>query len=87
MGRSKSLAGPYLTQTNTRMLDGAYTTLLPGDATHPGQGGQSIYQENGQYYLVYHAYTAPTGDPVINVRPLFFDREGWPTLDPCLAVP
>jgi arabinan endo-1,5-alpha-L-arabinosidase len=87
MGRSQTLSGPYLTKANTRLLDGAYTTLLAGDSTHPGQGGQSVYEENGQRYLVYHAYTAPTGDPVINVRPLFFDQSGWPTLDPCQAAP
>jgi arabinan endo-1,5-alpha-L-arabinosidase len=87
MGRSRTLAGPYLTKDNTSMVDGAYTTFLAGDATHPGQGGQSFYEENGRFYIVYHAYTAPSGDPVINVRPIFFDQADWPTLDPCLAAP
>ena len=87
VGRSQKLTGPYLTKDNTRLLDGAITTLLPGDSNHPGQGGQSVYMENGQHYLVYHAYTAPSGDPVINVRPLFFDNSAWPTVDACQAAP
>jgi arabinan endo-1,5-alpha-L-arabinosidase len=85
MGRSATLKGPYLTKDNKRMLDGAYTLLLAGDTNHPGQGGQSFYEENGQLYMVYHAYTAPSGDPVVNVRPVFFDKMDWPTLDPCLS--
>ncbi|MBC8133253.1 MAG: arabinan endo-1,5-alpha-L-arabinosidase, partial [Deltaproteobacteria bacterium] len=86
MGRSATLKGPYLTKDNRRMLDGAGTLFLGPDANHPGQGGQSFYEENGQVYMVYHAYTRPTGDPLISVRPIFFDRTDWPTLDPCMAV-
>ena len=87
MGRSQARNGPYLTRDNRRMLDGAYTVLLAGDAMRPGQGGQSFYEENGQLYMVYHAYTAPSGDSLINVRPVFFDPAGWLTLDPCAAAP
>lgn len=87
MGRSQNIAGPYLAKDGKRLLDGAYTVLLAGDAAHPGQGGQSFYQENGQLYLVYHAYTAPSGEPVLNVRPVFFDASGWLTLDPCASAP
>lgn len=87
MGRSENIAGPYLAKDGKRLLDGASTVLLAGDATHPGQGGQSFYRENGQLYLVYHAYTAPSGEPVLNVRPVFVDSSGWLTLDPCAAPP
>jgi arabinan endo-1,5-alpha-L-arabinosidase len=87
MGRSENIAGPYLTKDGKRLLDGAYTVLLAGDTAHPGQGGQSFYEERGQLYMVYHAYTAPSGDPVLNVRPIFFDSSGWPTLDPCASAP
>jgi arabinan endo-1,5-alpha-L-arabinosidase len=86
MGRSRTLKGPYLTRDNQRLLDGSYTLLLAGDTNHPGQGGQSFYEESGQLFMVYHAYTAPTGDPLVNVRPIFFDSTDWPTLDPCLAA-
>ena len=86
MGRSTTVQGPYLNKTGARLLDGASTPLLVGDATHPGQGGQSFYEENGQLYMVYHAYTTPSGDPVTSVRPVYFDSAGWPTLDPCLAA-
>jgi arabinan endo-1,5-alpha-L-arabinosidase len=86
LGRSSTLRGPYLAKDNRRLLDGFYTLLLAGDTNHPGQGGQSFYEENGQLYMVYHAYTAPSGDPLINVRPIFFDQAGWPTLDPCTAA-
>jgi arabinan endo-1,5-alpha-L-arabinosidase len=87
LGRSRTLKGPYLTRDNKRLLDGSYTLLLAGDTTHPGQGGQSFYEEGGQLFMVYHAYTAPTGDPLVNVRPIFFDSTDWPTLDPCMAAP
>lgn len=87
IGRASTLKGPYMTQDNRRMLDGAYTTLLRGDANHPGVGGQSFYEENGQLYMVYHAYTRPSGEAVINVRPIFISQSGWPTMDPCMAAP
>jgi hypothetical protein len=35
--------------------------------------------------MVYQAYQPPSGQPILNIRPIYFDASDWVTLDPCLA--
>jgi arabinan endo-1,5-alpha-L-arabinosidase len=84
-GRATKVTGPYLGKTGAP-INGASVNLLPaGSDGNPGQGGQAFFKENGQYYMAYHAYQRPTGNAVLNVRPIYFDATDWVTLDPCLA--
>jgi arabinan endo-1,5-alpha-L-arabinosidase len=84
-GRATKVTGPYLGK-NGGPVNSAYVRLLPpGSDGNPGQGGQSFFKENGQYYMVYHAYQPPSGASLLNVRPIYFDAADWVTLDPCLA--
>jgi arabinan endo-1,5-alpha-L-arabinosidase len=86
-GRSKTVTGPYLGSNGVNWGTSPYTLFLTGDADHPGVGGQSFFRDvNDQLYMVYMAYTAPTGDAILNVRPMWFDANDWPTLDPCKAA-
>jgi arabinan endo-1,5-alpha-L-arabinosidase len=75
-GRSLNVTGPYVDKAGQALTSGGGTLLADG-SQHPG-GHNSVFEENGNYYLVYHIYT-----PGINlqIRRLFFDSQGWPTLD------
>jgi hypothetical protein len=64
----------------TAMLSGGGTLLSDGSGQPGGHNG--IFEENGSYYIVYHAYTPGN---TLRIRHLFFDAQGWPTLDPKLG--
>jgi arabinan endo-1,5-alpha-L-arabinosidase len=83
MGRSKNLHGPYLTKEGKSWVDNNYTVLLAGDHEEPGRGHNGIFAEGDTTFMVYHAYTrSADGASLLNIRPLYMDEAGWPTLDP-----
>jgi arabinan endo-1,5-alpha-L-arabinosidase len=84
-GRADKVTGPYLNRMGASINSAAETLLAAGQDGNPGQGGQSFFKENGQWYIDYHAYQPPTGGSVLNVRPVYFDADDWPTFDICKA--
>lgn len=80
-GRSTGITGPYADKAGTAMLSGGGTLLSDGSGQPGGHNG--VFEENGNYYLVYHAYTPGN---TLRLRRLFFDAQGWPTLDPDQAA-
>lgn len=83
MGRSDKLEGPYLTKEGTSWEDNNYSLFLAGDEKEPGRGHNGFFTENDTTYIVYHAYTrAADGAPLLNIRPMYIDKDRWPSLDP-----
>ncbi len=83
MGRSKSVTGPYLNKKGESWLDNKYTLLMAGDEARPGRGHNGFFTENDTTYIVYHAYTrAADGQSLLNIQPLFVDKDGWPSIVP-----
>ena len=82
MGRSKNIEGPYLNKEGKSWVDNHYSLFLAGDSTAPGKGHNGFFTEGDSTFIVYHAYTrAANGTSLLNIKPLFIDKEGWPTLD------
>jgi arabinan endo-1,5-alpha-L-arabinosidase len=81
-GRSNKVSGPFTTKTGTSMVTSNYDILLAGDKEHPGQGGQSFFVDHDSLFMVYHAYTAPSGKSMLNIRPVYLDKSNWLTMDP-----
>lgn len=80
VGRSKDVLGPYMDAEGNSMLDGGGTLVLEGDSRFKGPGHNSVLNDSGRYYLVYHTYDAENrGQPVLQIRPLIWDEKGWPT--------
>jgi arabinan endo-1,5-alpha-L-arabinosidase len=79
-GRSQSVTGPYTDKAGVALTSGGGTLLSDG-SRYPG-GHNGILEENGNYYLVYHTYTPGI---TLQIRRLFFDAQGWPTLDAAAA--
>lgn len=75
-GRSASVTGPYVDKAGRQLTSGGGTLLSDG-SQYPG-GHNSVLEENGNYYLVYHTYTPGN---TLQIRRLFFDSQAWPTLD------
>lgn len=82
MGRSKKVTGPYLDKEGKSWVDNNYAVLLAGDSTAPGKGHNGFFTEGDTTFIVYHAYTrAAKGESLLNIKPLYIDEEGWPTMD------
>ncbi|MBR2359213.1 MAG: family 43 glycosylhydrolase [Bacteroidaceae bacterium] len=77
-GRSKKIEGPYLDKEGKRMDQGGGTYLYGPDKENFGIGHNSVYEFDGQWYFVSHAYKkAHDGNAHLFIRPLLFDKKGW----------
>ena len=82
MGRSKNITGPYFAKNGDSWLDNKHSLLLAGDYDEPGRGHNGFYTEGDTTYIVYHAYTrSADGKSLLNIRPLYIDEDGWPTVE------
>ena len=80
VGRSRRLGGPYLDHEGRALLDGGGTVLIEREGSLIGTGHADVFSDGGYDYLVHHAYDATSGyEPVLNVRRLVWDDEGWPS--------
>jgi arabinan endo-1,5-alpha-L-arabinosidase len=82
MGRSRTLQGPYLNKQGESWVDNKYTLFLEGNYSEPGRGHNGFFTEGDTTFFVYHAYTrSANGASLLNIKPLYIDEEGWPTLN------
>lgn len=82
MGRSRNLHGPYLNKKGESWVQDHFSMFLQGDYEEPGRGHNGFFTENGITYIAYHAYTrAFDGAPILNIKPVYVDEDGWPTME------
>ena len=87
VGRSTKVTGPYLDKNGERWTDNKYTLFLAGDTAEPGRGHNGFFTEHDTTFMVYHAYTrSAAGAPLLNIKPMFWGSDGWPTLDTAQQV-
>lgn len=87
MGRSKTLTGPYLNKQGESWLDNKYSLFLEGNYDEPGRGHNGFFAEGDTTFIVYHAYTrSANGASLLNIKPLYMDADGWPTLNSADAL-
>ena len=80
VGRAAEITGPYLDRDGKPMLDGGGTLLLSGAGRWRGPGHNSVFQEHGADWLVFHAYDAEDrGASKLRIEKLTWDAAGWPT--------
>ena len=78
VGRSRKITGPYVDKTGKRLLDGGGSLLLKRDSRWVGPGGESIWMgRHGKDLIIYHAYSAKTGRPSMQLSTLVW-VDGWP---------
>jgi arabinan endo-1,5-alpha-L-arabinosidase len=84
-GRSKTIEGPFLAREGGDMLHGLGTVILRGDLEEHGRfrgpGHCAVFHDDdGQDYIVYHAYDARNGGAsTLRIAPLVWSEDGWPT--------
>lgn len=83
VGRSESVTGPYEDADGTPMTEGGGTLVIESTPNWKGTGHNSVLQEDGKTYLVYHAYSdrggQNEGTPHLRISPLEW-ADGWPTV-------
>jgi arabinan endo-1,5-alpha-L-arabinosidase len=87
VGRSSQITGPYADRDGKPMMDGGGSLVYAGSDRWRGPGHNSIYIENGVYWMVYHAYDADmNGAPVLRIEALQWDKDDWPVSPSALAA-
>ncbi|MBN1575081.1 MAG: arabinan endo-1,5-alpha-L-arabinosidase [Chitinispirillaceae bacterium] len=82
VGRASKVTGPYGDKDKVAMNSGGGTLIDDGDERWIGPGHNGVFVENDTVFLVNHAYDAQAnGASKLMIRPLYWDRDGWPTLD------
>jgi arabinan endo-1,5-alpha-L-arabinosidase len=82
VGRSENITGPYVDRDSVEMLKGGGTQVTFPTDRWRGPGHNSILQENGVEYIVYHAYDAENqGVPTLRIDQLVLDADGWPSIN------
>lgn len=87
MGRAKTIEGPYLNKEGKSWTDDQSSQLLKGNESEPGRGHNGFFTEKDTTYIVYHAYTrSANGVSLLNIKPLYMDADGWPTVTPTATL-
>ncbi|MBI5768307.1 MAG: arabinan endo-1,5-alpha-L-arabinosidase [Verrucomicrobia bacterium] len=82
VGRADQITGPYLDRDGKNLLDGGGTPVLATDGAFIGPGHAGIHVAEGREWFSCHFYngTTPRGTPMLALRPLAWDRDGWPVV-------
>ena len=84
VGRSKTVAGPYLDRTGKDMAQGGGTLFLEGDKQEWEAAGHcAAYNFDGEDIFICHGYSAKqNGAAMLIQRPITWTADGWPELKP-----
>lgn len=87
VGRSENVTGPYVDRDGVEMMQGGGTQVTFPTERWRGPGHNGILQENGEDYIIYHAYDAARGQgtPTLHIDKLVWDADGWP--EPVIPTP
>lgn len=83
VGRSRSVAGPYLDKAGKDMAMGGGSLVVQGNAAWKALGHNSAYTFDGKDFMVLHAYeTKDKYLQKLKVMEMKWDGAGWPVVDP-----
>lgn len=78
VGRATSITGPYLDRRGTPMTEGGGTLVIEANAGEwRGAGHPAVLAVKETDYIVFHAYSATTGRPQLQISTITWD-DGWP---------
>lgn len=85
VGRSKTITGPYTDRTGQAMTEGFAEQLLATEGRYIGPGGGTAFRDCDNYYYAYHYYDGKAnGAPLLEVRPITWTADDWPSLGTAL---
>jgi arabinan endo-1,5-alpha-L-arabinosidase len=80
VGRSAAITGPYLDKDGQSLTDGGGSLVVEAasDSWH-GAGHEAVLHDGDTDYLLFHAYSAETGRPRLQISTISWD-DGWPSV-------
>jgi arabinan endo-1,5-alpha-L-arabinosidase len=80
VGRSRAVTGPYLDREGIEMGKGGGTLFLETSGDRIGPGCIGIFKEKGKEWFSCHYYDGKAnGRPTLDIQPLAWSRDGWPS--------
>lgn len=81
VGRARKPEGPYVDRAGVSMMEGGATLILETKDHVRGPGHCAVLQDGTKDYLVHHFYDArDNGLPHLQIRPISWSDDGWPTV-------
>lgn len=81
VGRATKITGPYSDKAGAAMTKGAATELLASQGRYIGPGGGTAFRNGDAYYYAFHYYDGnDNGASKLQIRPIAWDAQDWPTL-------
>ncbi len=77
VGRSTRVTGPYVDAEGKKLSDGGGLQLLVGNRRWLGPGGQSLFADDHQTIMVFHAYDAVDGKAAMQISTIGW-KDNWP---------
>jgi arabinan endo-1,5-alpha-L-arabinosidase len=78
VGRAESITGPYIDRDGVDMMRDGGTQITFDKGRYVGPGHNAIFHEDGQDWIIYHAYDkVQGGTPTLRVNRLEWDDEDW----------
>lgn len=82
VGRSRRIDGPYLDRDGRPMTEGGMTRLASSSDKWAAIGHCCIHTIGSRDFLAAHAYDARNGRSTLFIRPIEWDADGWPAIEP-----
>ena len=78
VGRARKVTGPYLDRTGKPLAeDGGTPVVAAAMPEWRGAGHQTVFQDSGQDYLLFHSYDVQTGQSRLQISTMVW-ADGWP---------
>ena len=78
VGRSKKVTGPYADRDGRLLTEDGGTPVIPAVAPDwYGAGHQAVFEDGGQFYIIFHSYDRESGLSRLQISTLAWD-DGWP---------
>lgn len=77
-GRSRNIEGPYIDKNGKQMLKGGGTLLYGPNERYYGIGHCSVYNFDGKWYFISHAYDkTKNGAAILFIKEIKFNKKRW----------
>lgn len=81
VGRASKITGPYTDKAGASMTKGAAEELLESSGRYIGPGGGTAFKNGSDYYYAFHYYDGDNnGASKLQIRPITWTSDDWPTL-------
>jgi len=80
VGRSAKVTGPYVDRNGKGLMKDGGTRVIPAiTKLWNGAGGQTVFEDGGESYIVFHSYDKVTGKARLQIGRLAWE-DGWPRI-------